>query len=175
MSTPRLIRFAALSPSPWANGLGTTVELLRVPPRGEFDVRLSLATVGPAAPFSLLPGVDRVLMALSEGGLSLVVGGVQRHVDHQQTLAFAGEDDVSSAGGAGGLDLNLMVRRGGGVPRLQRVAVAGRWESPRDAVAVVALDGALTALGARLEFGDTLVGGGAALRGAGTVAVATLG
>ncbi|GAA1001956.1 HutD/Ves family protein [Subtercola frigoramans] len=174
MPTPHVIRFTQLSPTSWANGAGTTTEVLRSPATGEFDVRLSIATVGAAAPFSPLPGIDRALMVLATEGLDLVVDGSAVSLAQYEVLTFGGEAAVSVAGGPDGHDLNLMVRHGTGTPVLEAVKVDGRYESPADTVAIVVLDGSLSALGAPLAFGDTIFGGTVAIRGTGVVAVASI-
>jgi environmental stress-induced protein Ves len=179
MPSLRVIRFAELPPEAWANGLGTTTELVRSPASGDFDWRLSIATVGTAARFSLLPGIDRALMALAPDGLDLEMDGLAVSLARHEVLDFAGESTVAATGGPAGHDLNLMVRRGVGTPVLELVAVDGRFEAPATAIAVVTLDGTLTALGAGLEFGDTVVGdtvagGSIAIRGSGRVAVASV-
>jgi environmental stress-induced protein Ves len=174
MPTPRVIRFAPLEPSAWANGRGTTVELFRSPLTGDFDVRLSIATVGEAAPFSPLPGIDRALMPLAPEGLAVAVGGTPLELARFEVLRFAGEDPIVATGGEPGYDLNLMVRRGCGSPVLQHVSVDGRYESPAATIATVVLDGTLTALGVVLGFGDTVVGGPVAVRGVGDIAIVSL-
>lgn len=175
MTSIPLVRIDELAAVPWANGHGSTVEILRRPAFGVPAVRLSLATVAGSVPFSRLPGIDRALMPISPGGLRLRVNGRATRIAQFQMIRFAGEDDVSSVDVVDpGRDLNLMVRRDGGVPFLRHVRVAGRIEAPSNAVAVVALGGDVTALGVRLHIGDTVVGGGAAFRGDGSLAVVEL-
>lgn len=176
MPSPRVIRFAELEPSRWANGAGETVELLRHPDRGDFDVRLSIATVGSAAPFSALPGVSRALMALAPEGLTLEIDGELRKLASHDVARFEGEQSVRARDvSAPGRDLNLMVRRAFGGPELHAVEVIDHHvvDDPR-AVAVVALAGQLRHDGRSLRFGDCVIAAGEplALTGRGTVAVA---
>ena len=60
---------------PWKNGLGTTVEIAIEPADakagGDFNWRLSVATIGASGPFSAFPGYDRVLVPLSGGTVEL--------------------------------------------------------------------------------------------------------
>lgn len=168
----RLVRFDETPPTRWANGIGETVELWRTPSAGDFDVRLSIATVGSSAPFSPLPGVDRVLVALGVHGLELDVDGVRTVLGQYDGLAFAGESAVAAVGvSESAHDLNLMVRRGVGRPDLRVESVAGSSVPGADALAVVLLDGDVRCDGRPLAFGDTCIGPGT-LTGSGRVAVA---
>lgn len=167
-----LVRFAETGSTRWANGLGETVELWRTPSAGDFDVRLSIATVGSSAPFSPLPGVDRMLVALGEHGLVLDVDGVRTVLGQYDGIAFAGESAVAAVGVTeAAYDLNLMVRRGVGRPDLCVETVAGSFSPGADALAVVLLDGDVRCDGRPLAFGDTCIGQGT-LTGSGRVAVA---
>lgn len=168
----RLVRFAETPPTRWANGLGETVELWRSPSEGDFDVRLSIATVGSSAPFSPLPGVDRVLMALGVHGLELDVDGVRTELGQYDALRFAGESSVAAVGVTEtAYDLNLMVRRGAGRPDVRVETVTGSSVLGADALAAVVLDGDVRCDGRPLAFGDTCIGPGT-LTGSGRVAVA---
>lgn len=175
MTIPRLTRLADLAPTPWANGRGQTIELARRPSTGPFAWRLSLATITEASPFSPLPGVSRALLTV-DGSLSLVVDGRPCELGRHESVVFPGDAAVSvAAPAAAQRDLNLMVR-GAATPALDTLAIDGRVTTTADVIAVVALDGEVTALGARLLPGDTVLTEGTetALRGRGTVAVATI-
>jgi uncharacterized protein len=151
-----VIRFADRPPTRWANGLGETVELWRTPADGDYDARLSIATVDSDAPFSPLPGVDRVLMALAPAGLVLSIDGVRHPLRRYETARFPGEADVRAIDvEQAGYDLNLMVRRGAGDPRITREPVDGSCDVA--GIAVV-LEGALSCDGIELGFGDAVLG-----------------
>lgn len=188
----RVIRFAGIPVSPWANGLGETVELWRTPQDGAFAVRLSVATVTTATPFSPLPGVDRVLMPLAPTGLTVRVGDSTYDVPQYETLRFDGGEDAASLHvRVPGRDLNLMVRRGTGIADLVAVQVDGTYRVNAHRVradrgrapgftAVVAVEGAVTFGGVPLRFGDTIVAdvdvdvdaGAITVHGGGRIAVA---
>lgn len=175
MTIPRLIRVTDLSPTPWANGRGQTVELARRPSTGPFAWRLSLATIDAASAFSTLPGVSRALLTV-DSPLSLLIDGRPLELPRHETVVFSGDAAVSVADpGSAQRDLNLMVR-GAATPSLDAVAIEGRVTTPADVLAVVALDGEVTALGSRLLPGDTVITEGTetALRGRGTVAFAAI-
>lgn len=175
MAIPRTISIDDLAASPWANGKGETIEIVREPVSGTFRWRLSIATIAEAADFSPLPGVARMLMALTPGPLTLVVDGEPVRLAQYDTVAFTGDQSVAAADpGTPQRDLNLMVR--GGVPSLEAVVVAGRVEAGTEVVAAVALEGELTCLGRSLRPGDTVVTAGepTAIRGTGRVAFAAV-
>ena len=74
-------RAALYAEQPWANGLGVTREIAAdrrgTPSDAPFRWRLSIAALSPpGGPFSVIPGVDRVLTLLS-GQASLAVGAGQ--------------------------------------------------------------------------------------------------
>src|ERR1700753_464131 len=117
MTSSRVIGFAELTPSRWANGAGETVELVRWPESGDFEVRLSIATVASSADFSPLPGVSRALMALEPAGLALEIDGEVCALGQHDAARFEGEQTVRARGvTTPGRDLNLMVRRDLGEP-----------------------------------------------------------
>lgn len=104
---------AACAAQAWANGGGVTRELQRWPPRGAWQWRLSLATIAAPGPFSPLGAdVQRQLLWLQGGGLSLRLAGVARRVDATQPLlAFPAEPaPVCTQLDAPALVLNLMTR-----------------------------------------------------------------
>ncbi len=132
-------------PMPWANGRGTTVEMLR-----EEGLRLSVAVVAEDGPFSVFPGIDRVLTVISGPGFRLA-GAVRLHCLPLLPVAFPGDAAVRAEGvAAASEDFNVMVARGTRVavevardmPAGGRVfllaltagAVNGRAVGPRDLV-----------------------------------------
>ncbi len=175
MTIPHTVSIGDIPVSAWANGRGETVELARQPATGPFAWRLSMATISEAAPFSSLPGVARVLLAV-DAPLTLTIDGETHKLARHGTASFSGgQEAAASAPAAPQRDLNLMVR-GSGLPTLEVVTVDGRIETPPIVVAVVVLEGEVTALGQRLVPGDTVVtvGGAVALRGRGVVAFASI-
>ncbi|WP_417561584.1 HutD family protein [Microbacterium sp.] len=163
-SAATLIRFADRPATSWANGRGTTVVLWRTPDGDSVaDVRLSIATVSESGPFSLLPGIDRMLMPLAAGGLTLRIDGSLFDVARYEVVGFAGEAETSSVDVSdAGHDLNLMVRRGIGSPRLESLRLDGPHVIDEPGlVAVVALSGDVRWNGATLGFGDTVLVAGA--------------
>jgi len=144
---------------------------------------LSIATVESDVAFSSFPGVDRQLMALSSGGLGLVIDGERVELDRWQVAAFDGASAVSSRGVVGPtLDLNLMVSRDRFRGSLEVGVVDGSrlvTTPPGATTFVVFLDGLLSAEGPGLSPGalqrhDTLrlEAGTLSLTGDATIALA---
>lgn len=101
---------------PWANGLGSTLELAVEPPGApmpEIDWRISIATVSEPGPFSHLPGIDRVLLVLDDVEAELTVDGRAVSMHRLDQVAFSGDANVAlTSVSATAHDLNLMTRRG---------------------------------------------------------------
>ncbi|MBN9359910.1 MULTISPECIES: HutD family protein [unclassified Devosia] len=129
----RLIRFADLTVQPWKNGGGATREVAAAKDTDQapgFAWRLSIATVDRDGPFSFFPGVDRTLVLLEGGGLSLHIEG---RADPIALLpgdqwSFPGETRVDGRVTAGAtLDFNVMTARGVAAHTVRRLG-AGRHE-----------------------------------------------
>lgn len=109
----------------WKNGAGTTKELYRLadPDDNEnFLLRISMATVTTSAPFSLFPGIDRILFLVSGKGMGLVFkSGKQILMDKLfEPIEFAGEEEVSCRLIQDEcLDFNVMVQRHKGKAEVQ--------------------------------------------------------
>ncbi len=79
----------------------------------DFDWRISTARVAQSGPFSVFPGVDRVLAVIEGGAMELRVAGRPRHLDAgSDPFAFPGDIPVEAMlAGPALLDFNVMVRR----------------------------------------------------------------
>jgi hypothetical protein len=112
----------------WRNGQGEAAEIAAEPVNTATlkGWTLSVATVESDVAFSSFPGLDRHLMALSPGGLDLVVDAKLRSLARWDVASFAGEAAVSSVGiHVPTLDLNLMVARDRQEGLLVTMPVAG--------------------------------------------------
>ncbi len=143
---------------PWANGLGTTAVVARVPDSDDWVWRLSIADVVADGPFSSLPGVDRWIAVAGGAGMVLTVDGI----DHEllagsAALAFDGGASTSCRLVGGPVqDLNLMLRRGRAVGSLDVVTT----DSPLPATAVsacVVLEGSVSIGGVVLGAHDAVI------------------
>ncbi len=89
---------------PWANGRGTTTELLR-----EDGLRLSIATVAEDGPFSLFPGIARNLTVISGPGFRLQGDGIDLAATPLIPVAFPGDVAIRATGvAAPSEDFNVM-------------------------------------------------------------------
>lgn len=98
----------------WRNGCGWTREVARWPETGDWDVRLSIAEVEAAAPFSRFAGVERELVLLTGNGLRLRFADGECHELHppHDRLRFSGERELTGEPIDGPThDFNLMWRR----------------------------------------------------------------
>jgi environmental stress-induced protein Ves len=110
-----LIPFAGLSPVPWKNGGGSTIEIAIGPPDANFenfDWRVSLATISEDGAFSQFPGVDRTLALVEGHGMTLQIDGDPLLVtDLDPVAAFDGASTVEAKLNRGPTtDFNVMTR-----------------------------------------------------------------
>ncbi|WP_327237074.1 HutD family protein [Streptomyces sp. NBC_01317] len=180
--TPCVLRAARRTVVPWKNGGGVTREIAAGPEgagTGGFDWRVSLAEVGADGPFSVFPGVERILTLVEGDGMELTVGGRRRLVGERFVPQVFPGDVPAGCVLLGGpvVNLNVMYRRDRAAARVE--VVRGRLTDPvrigapevGETVLVVALEGA-AALG-DLDLGayDAVVLG----RGAGPARLRTEG
>ncbi|MFN4154165.1 MAG: HutD family protein [Paracoccaceae bacterium] len=100
---------------PWKNGGGETAEILCWPEGSgmdDFTLRLSTARVDRSGPFSLFPGVDRVLTVIEGGAMVLRLDGKEHSLaPGSPPFAFAGDRPCAAElDGAPLLDFNVMTR-----------------------------------------------------------------
>lgn len=98
----------------WRNGAGWTREIHAEPGADGWDWRLSIAEIEDDAPFSLFPGVDRVLVLLAGNGLRLCFDDGDRHelLPPYRHLRFSGERALAGELPDGRVEaFNLMWRR----------------------------------------------------------------
>lgn len=96
---------------PWKNGGGTTTELYRLEENDRLLFRLSVAQVDHSGPFSLFPGMQRLLFLLKGDGFRLKFFDhdfvLERPLAH---LQFSGDEQVQcEVLGGPCLDFNVMV------------------------------------------------------------------
>lgn len=114
----RIVRSADHRAAPWKNGGGTTVEIAIHPPGasvGDFEWRLSMATVATDGPFSVFADVDRTLTVLDGEGIVLDVAGQPPATLTPRSPPHAFPGDVATGSwlvGGRVRDLNVMTRRG---------------------------------------------------------------
>ncbi len=98
---------------PWANGKGTTTEIVRNDDaNGNMRYRLSVAVVSEDGPFSVLPGIHRNLTVISGPGFDLV-GETTLRAEPLLPIAFDGGLEVAATRVTGpSEDFNVMVAQG---------------------------------------------------------------
>ena len=90
----RVVRRDEVQPQLWANGGGTTRELLRAE---DGSWRVSLADIEQDGPFSSFPGRRRLLTVVDGVVLALVVDGVEHVVEPRRPFIFDGAAEVSAS------------------------------------------------------------------------------
>ncbi|QPB23168.1 HutD family protein [Rhizobium sp. 007] len=129
----QILRAANHRRMPWKNGGGETVEVAVSPQGatlGDFDWRVSMATVAFDGPFSIFPGIDRTLSILSGSGMTLEIDGHEPVLLAQQSppFAFAADIAVTAQLIAGPItDLNVMTRRDAFMHKVERLHIERSW------------------------------------------------
>jgi uncharacterized protein len=107
----QIVRQSQFKASPWKNGGGITHEAMRVPERGIFRWRVSIAHIDASGPFSDFAGYARTMVLLRGAGVALKLS------DGTQRIMRAAGDLAQFDGGRGVkcellngpcVDLNLM-------------------------------------------------------------------
>ena len=137
---------------PWKNGGGETVEIAVFPENaalGDFDWRVSMATVATDGPFSIFEGIDRTLSILSGDGMALAIDGREPLLltKISTPLAFPADVPVMATLSNGTItDLNVMTRRGRLDHTVVRLAVDGMLQETIQAgtVLLVSRDGTVS-------------------------------
>ncbi len=103
---------------PWNNGGGLTHEVWRWAAAGvaddAYDLRLSVAEIDGAQPFSAFPGLDRWLVPLEASALTIVLAGAPAPMAPHHVFAFPGEAPAETRGHGRALDFNVIARRARG-------------------------------------------------------------
>lgn len=109
----RHLAAAGYRPMPWANGRGTTVELLREDGPEGLRFRLSMASVTGDGPFSILPGIERTLTVISGPGFRLTGEGLSLICAPLVPVFFPGDLALCAegTGGSPSEDFNVMTAR----------------------------------------------------------------
>ena len=144
---PAVVRFSDCVPQPGANGGGVTrvLALGHLPgSSATFDWRLSVADVT-SGPFSILPGVDRVITLTDGPGLTLIIDENEIVLEPFRPLPFAGESLTRCETSEPTLDFNVMTRRAACSAEVAVCLGSGFVAAPLGCVSyVVALKGSTT-------------------------------
>lgn len=151
-----IIRRAQFKSMPWKNGGGITHEVALAKVKGQLQWRLSLAEVAGDGPFSLFPGMARILTVIDGAGMDLrdASGAAVHAVPPLHSISFSGDDVLTGTLRDGPcLDFNLIYdpRRFAGTVRV----VTGQPENGMPMVGgVLCLNGVLGCGGALLQRHD---------------------
>ncbi len=109
---------------PWANGKGTTVEMLKVEEGGQLLWRLSRASVVENGDFSRFPGIERNLTVITGPGFDLLGADLHLNARPLVPVAFAGDTPIRAAAvTAASDDFNVMTARH--LPRPEVAVITG--------------------------------------------------
>jgi environmental stress-induced protein Ves len=130
LPSPERIDARSLAPQRWKNGGGWTRELLTWPDPLHWRLRISLATIESAGPFSAFQGVQRWITVIEGAGLLLKLNdAIHRLALDTEPLRFDGGAPVQCTPIDGPTsDLNLMIS--GGAGEMLRAAPGVAWMSP---------------------------------------------
>jgi environmental stress-induced protein Ves len=126
---------------PWKNQRGITHEIWRyqrdnVEQSDDYDLRLSIAEIDGAQPFSAFAGYHRVLFPLQDSTLLIDVAGKHGQLLQHMAVEFSGDDVVATTGVGHAIDLNI-IQRGAAVN--YHVGLEPPAQQPHSVVAVFAL------------------------------------
>lgn len=134
-----MLEVVQLAPSdarlvPWKNGRGVTRELALWPPkasfeRGDYDWRLSSAPVDEPGPFSVFPGVERILVVTAGADLVLSHGAEapRARLRRLEPYRFLGDWPTTAELPHGPItDFNVMLRAGRARADVQGLALGQR-------------------------------------------------
>ena len=113
---------------PWKNGLGVTTEIARRPADGDFDWRVSMATVAADGPFSSFSGYHRVLVVIAGAGLVLrhPERGTSATLGPLEPYSFSGDWATTCDLRHGEVrDFGVIARRAAFRPRVEVERLAG--------------------------------------------------
>lgn len=167
-----VIRAATRVPTAWPNGRGITRDYaVRTATDGSFLWRVTLADLTEDAPFSRMPGTERVFTIARGNAVELTIDGAARRCEPFHPVCFSGGSDTSCrllAGPARALNVMCDPLRVVAEVALLKDTPPGEGER-----VVFCPSGTATVAGLTLGEGDAAVGVGAAPVG-GTALVVSL-
>jgi len=114
MNNTRHLRLADYIEKPWKNGLGSTQDILILPPEAtddSFDLRLSLTPIPARAAFSPFPGIERVITLIEGSTLELEFADHTAQLHCGDSLAFGPDQCPIGKPETPARVINVMARR----------------------------------------------------------------
>ncbi|MBG0740166.1 HutD family protein [Paeniglutamicibacter antarcticus] len=111
----QVIRYSRLKPERWANGGGVTrtVAAVKAADGDGWDWRISIAEVTTAGPFSVMPGIERLITVIDGDLLLLEVDGGEHLLEKYRPFRFSGDAATNAALPTGNvMDLGVVARSG---------------------------------------------------------------
>ena len=141
---------------PWANGKGTTIEMLKAVESGRLKWRFSRASVVENGDFSLFPGVERNLTVLTGPGFDLIRQGLHLPARPLVPVAFAGDIPIRAESvTAPSDDFNVMTDRT--LPRPEVAVLTGAAQIPAGGTLAVYALAASTVNGRAMAAQDLIL------------------
>lgn len=148
--------------NPWKNGGGVTHEIARHAVGEGWQWRISIAEVGADGPFSLFPGMTRILTVIDGAGIDLLSADGLMEARLYRPVFFPGDLDVTARLVGGPIrNLNLIYDAHAVEAAVQVVLGPATLTCAAGTVGFLCLSGAVTVAGDGLPMGAFVLGTGA--------------
>ena len=148
--------------NPWKNGGGVTHEIARHAVGEGWQWRISIAEVGADGPFSLFPGMTRILTVIDGAGIDLLSADGVMEARLYRPVPFSGDLDVTARVVGGPVrNLNLIYDANAVEAAVEVVLGPVTLTCAAGAVGFLCLSGAVTVAGDGLPMGAFALGTGA--------------
>ena len=147
--------------NPWKNGGGVTHEIARHAVGEGWQWRISIAEVGGDGPFSLFPGMTRILTVIDGAGIDLLSAGGVLEARLHQPVPFSGDLDVTARLVGGPVrNLNLIYDANAVEPAVEMIFGPATVNREAGTVGFLCLSGAVIVSGDGLPTGAFAFGTG---------------
>lgn len=146
----------------WKNGGGVTHEIARHDVGEGWHWRISIAEVGADGPFSLFPGMTRILTVIDGAGIDLLSADSLMEARLHRPVFFSGDLNVTARLVGGPIrNLNLIYDADAVEPAVEVVLGPALLNYAAGTVGFLCLSGAVTVAGDELHEGAFALGSGA--------------
>jgi environmental stress-induced protein Ves len=148
--------------NPWKNGGGVTHEIARHAVSEGWQWRISIAEVGADGPFSLFPGMTRILTVIDGAGIDLLSADGLLEARLYRPVPFSGDFDVTARLVGGPVrNLNLIYDANAVEAAVEVILGPATLTCAAGSVGFLCLSGAVTVAGDGLPTGAFALGTGA--------------